>query len=81
MDSTISAERQHYSVTYYSVTYGIESKIAHAEGFNITEELPEHIMHVVLEGIAPARLLLVREQIPHLQFTIEQHFCCSIRRY
>lgn len=61
MDPTItSAERQHYSVTY-----GInrESKIADAEGFDITEQLPEDIMHVLLEGVAPAHLGLFLKEI------------------
>ena len=61
MDPTISsAERQHYSVTY-----GInrESKIANAEGFNITEQLPEDIMHILLEGIAPVHLGLFLKEI------------------
>ena len=53
-------ERQHFSVCY-----GInrESKIANLHGFDITEQLPEDTMHVLLEGIAPIHLGLFLKQI------------------
>ena len=44
------AERQ-----YYSKVYGINrsSAISHLDHFDITEQLPQDVMHVLLEGVVP----------------------------
>lgn len=44
------SERDHYSLCY-----GVnrESKLALLEPFDVTKQLPQDVMHVLLEGIAP----------------------------
>ena len=54
------SERDHYSLCY-----GInrESKLASLEPFDITKQLPQDVMHVLLEGIAPIHLGLLLKNI------------------
>ena len=39
------------------------ARFANAEGFNITEQLPEDVMHVLLEGIAPIHIGLFLKEL------------------
>ena len=49
-DDVSQAERQ-----YYSKVYGINrsSAISHLDHFDITKQLPQDVMHVLLEGVVP----------------------------
>ena len=54
------SERDHYSLCY-----GVnrESKLALLEPFDITKQLPQDVMHVVLEGVAQLHLGLLLKNI------------------
>ena len=52
-ESTTKSERQHYSKTY-----GInrESALSQLEAFDVTEQVPPDVMHVLLEGVVPRHI-------------------------
>ena len=55
------AERAHYSKTY-----GInrESEITLLDPFDVTEQVPQDVMHVLLEGVVPIEIgLLLRQAV------------------
>ncbi len=54
------AERQHYSKTY-----GVNrtSSLTLLEPFDVTEQLPEDVMHVLLEGVVPVHIGLFLKEV------------------
>ena len=66
------SERDHYSLCY-----GInrESKLSLLEHFDITKQLPQDVMHVLLEGVAPIHLGLLLKNI------LVDNPVCSLKQF